>query len=403
MKIGLFIFASPLHKHEGSIYYDDAAHQNTVELCNSIFDKIIIVARCREVLKHNLVHKSLNDTRALLVLELPDFGIGGYKGWYNFFRLFFSPALQNSLAALFKHADFIYTEAPSLEGLLSTVIAMRSGRSLTFETRGEVLFNQDYMLQRFGNIGFLYAKVFEWIYTAIRRKSLAGLFVSPTMMLRYSLSNTYQESISDVQLPENLPDRSRHFTTPASRFIYVGHLEKVKRVDLILRAFHLVRDILPTNWKFDIIGDGPEMHELQALAKQLEVHANVQFHGRLTRGPSLFEFYSKADTLLMASTTEGASRTLIEGMAYGLPIISTKVGTAPDLLEDCALVAVDDTPKYAAVLARVATDPTILTKLSAQNWKRAQNFQPALLYEKRKNFFLKAVELSIEERNMQNN
>lgn len=398
MKTGLFIFASPLYKYENTLYYDDAAHQNTVELCSSMFDELLIVARCRQVRKQDLIHKRLSDTGARFVLELPDFGIGGYKGWLNSLKLFSSLQVYASLKKLIHSADFVYTEAPSLEGLLSALGTINTGRSLTFETRGEALLNPDYMFQRFGRKGLVYTKIFERTYKIIRKRSRAGLFVSPNLMQRYPVVNGYQAAISDVRLPQSLLGKPRYFEHPASRFVYVGHLEKIKRVDLILRAFHIVRDRLPSGWQFNIIGNGPEMPALQSLVQELGFESNVQFRGRIAWGEALFEFYHKSDVLLMASTSEGASRTLIEGMACGLPIISTAVGTAPELLDPSVIVPVDNLAKYAETLACVAMKPEILTKLALQNQNSVQCFYPSVLYEQRKNFFSQAIQLSQQEK-----
>lgn len=208
----------------------------------------------------------------------------------------------------------------------------------------------------------------------------------------------YQAAISDVRLPQSLLGKPRYFEHPASRFVYVGHLEKIKRVDLILRAFHIVRDRLPSGWQFNIIGNGPEMPALQSLVQELGFESNVQFRGRIAWGEALFEFYHKSDVLLMASTSEGASRTLIEGMACGLPIISTAVGTAPELLDPSVIVPVDNLAKYAETLACVATKPEILTKLALQNQNSVQCFYPSVLYEQRKNFFSQAIQLSQQEK-----
>jgi glycosyltransferase involved in cell wall biosynthesis len=138
----------------------------------------------------------------------------------------------------------------------------------------------------------------------------------------------------------------------------------------------------------------PEMQTLYQLTVQLGVTSHVSFHGRIPWSESLFRLYKESDLFLMASTSEGASRTLIEAMAVGLPAISTEVGIAPELLDPRVLVKVNNEVEYAQKLISVAIDPVLMTYLSKQNWQRSQDFRLSKLKLQREAFYAKAIELS---------
>lgn len=298
------------------------------------------------------------------------------------------------MCRLFQGADLIYTAAIALEGYLTAVAAQRVGRSLVIEMRNEVLLNRRYMAQRFGPKGIVYAWIFGRQFRTIRRQAIAGLYLNRSLMQRYPVAGEHQQAISDVQLPDEIFGQPKTYTAPARRFLYVGHLEKVKRVDLILRALHRVKDELPQGWTLDVVGDGPGMPTLRRLAKDLGIESHVRFHGRVPWGETLFDFYKRADWLLVASTTETGPRTMLESMALGTPVFSTSVGLAPDVLDQRVLAPEGNVVEYSQRLLAVANDPALMTYLSNQNRQRVQDFHLSKLRAKRTAFFARAIEIS---------
>jgi glycosyltransferase involved in cell wall biosynthesis len=79
------------------------------------------------------------------------------------------------------------------------------------------------------------------------------------------------------------------------------------------------------------VGDGPRRPQLQVLAERLGVAARAHFLGHRRDVPAL---YARATVGVLCSTHEGLSNAVIEGMAAGLPMVVTRVGGNPDLVED---------------------------------------------------------------------
>jgi len=115
-------------------------------------------------------------------------------------------------------------------------------------------------------------------------------------------------------------------------FIFVGRLEKIKGLDLLLRALALINQSLPS-WKLKIVGEGPERTNLEKLAIDLQIMDKVSFLGKKT-GDDLAKEYRQADLFVLPSLTEGQPLTLLEAWSYGLPVLVTKVGHNPWMVEE---------------------------------------------------------------------
>lgn len=391
MSFGLFILNRPVADYNGRLYLVDVCYRQTLEINRELLDRLIIVARRRLITNVPDDWTSLDVFGAKLGLELPDYGVGGVMSLVNAIQLLHRPHLRNKLRDMVINADMIYTEGPSLEGYWAAKVAKKVGKYLVMENRGETVLNHLYMKPRFGLKGLVLSWIMEKQFSCIRKQSNAGLYINHSLMKKYPVVGSLQEAISDVRLPENVFSQPRNYTNPACRFLCVGHLEKVKRLDWLLQVLKLANEKLSSKWTLDVVGDGPEESNLRQLVKRLGIHSNVIFHGRVGWGDRLFKLYRDADLFLISSLTESGPRTLIEAMASGLPVLSTAVGQAPELLDSSAVVPVHDLDGYVNCLVNMANKSSILTRLSHQNWKNAQSFKLSVLLAKRRAFFLNAL------------
>ncbi|MBN1972656.1 MAG: glycosyltransferase [Sedimentisphaerales bacterium] len=93
------------------------------------------------------------------------------------------------------------------------------------------------------------------------------------------------------------------------------------------------------NIQLDVIGDGPLKHNYQEQIESLGIDRIVQLHGSLIRS-NVLQFLQKAHILIHPSIRaanneeEGIPNILKEAMASGLPVIATKTGGIPEIVED---------------------------------------------------------------------
>ncbi len=138
----------------------------------------------------------------------------------------------------------------------------------------------------------------------------------------------------------------------------VGRLDPVKDQAGLLRAFTRVQEKHP-EVLLAIVGDGPCRAELHALTAELGLSSRVRFLGERTDVPLLLK---GMDLFVLPSIAEGISNTILEAMATGLPIVATRTGGNPELVEDGVtgmLAPVGDPQALAAALAAYVNNPQL--------------------------------------------
>ena len=144
-----------------------------------------------------------------------------------------------------------------------------------------------------------------------------------------------------------------------SGVLYIGRLSTTKGVDVLIAAMrHCLHEQLT------IIGDGPERATLEQSASQL---SNVRFLGRLPHA-RVQEYLAQARVLALASHYEGQPNVLMEAMSLGVPIVATRVGGVPDLIEDRetgVLTEPGDSLAIARGIEKISTDESFSARLVA--------------------------------------
>ena len=105
----------------------------------------------------------------------------------------------------------------------------------------------------------------------------------------------------------------------------VGRLDPIKDHTTLFRAFEAVRTVL-TKACLLVVGDGQERKRLENQAGD-----GVIFVGNRSDVP---EILRALDLFVLPSLNEGISNTILEAMATGIPVVATRVGGNPELLED---------------------------------------------------------------------
>jgi len=114
----------------------------------------------------------------------------------------------------------------------------------------------------------------------------------------------------------------------------VARLEKVKGVEYLIESIGLINSKFQIpNSKLLIIGDGSERKNLKGLANKLGLKERVGFVGQILH-EKITEYLAQADCFVLPSLKEGFGIAVLEAMAAGLPVIGTRVGGIPDIIED---------------------------------------------------------------------
>lgn len=113
------------------------------------------------------------------------------------------------------------------------------------------------------------------------------------------------------------------------RIIFVGRLESVKNPSGLLTGFSkLLEQVGKAELWF--VGDGSERPSLENAVRQTGLGERVTFFG-FQKNPETYIY--QCDVLVQPSHSEGFSLGLVEAMACGVPVISTAVGSAPEIIQ----------------------------------------------------------------------
>ena len=154
------------------------------------------------------------------------------------------------------------------------------------------------------------------------------------------------------------------------QIIAVGRLSKIKGFDLLIQAVAAIK----TPCQLVIAGDGPEKENLENLAKMLGIEKKVIFTGRLEK-QQLIHFYQESSIFCMSSYNEGMSNAMLEAIACGLPVVTTQVGGAAELVKgNGVIVPCGDSFALQSALETLLTDSQRLKQCSERSLQIASEF-----------------------------
>jgi len=140
---------------------------------------------------------------------------------------------------------------------------------------------------------------------------------------------------------------------PRVRFGIAARMVAEKDHFTLLRAFGVVAEEIP-GAELQIAGDGPLREQLVEFTKRLKLQDRVHFLGAL---PHAAQFLSQLDVFVLSSLNEGLPLALLEAMATGLPVVSTRAGGVDEAAKDgqnAYLATVGDSNDLAQAMIRMA-------------------------------------------------
>lgn len=171
---------------------------------------------------------------------------------------------------------------------------------------------------------------------------------------------------------------------PGAPFVGVlARLDPVKGHDVVLDAARLLKRGFP-ELRFLCAGEGALLDRLRWQLAPLGLAESVRFLGRV---PDAWAFLAGCRIGLVASTgSEAVSRAALEWMAAGRPLVATRVGGIPDLVEDGVtgvLVPPGDAPALAGALRDLLSNPAraeAMGRAARERWER--EFSPEPFYRR---------------------
>lgn len=133
-------------------------------------------------------------------------------------------------------------------------------------------------------------------------------------------------------LQNDLENKLSSIDVNSLNVLFLARVEKSKGIYEALDAFTIIKQKYP-QLTMTIAGDGFELDKVKKHASQLEFKKDITFTGFIT-GKDKSDTYQKAGVYIFPSYSEGMPNSVLEAMAFGLPVITTPVGGLSDFFED---------------------------------------------------------------------
>lgn len=153
----------------------------------------------------------------------------------------------------------------------------------------------------------------------------------------------------------------------------VSRLISRKRVDLLIETAAVLRS-MGLDAVLNVAGQGNLMEPLKALSERLNISDAVKFLGRV-RPEEMPRLYRDNDIFIMSSQHEGMSNAMLEAMASGLPIVTTRCEGLDELINDNGVVIEEiSAERMAKEIKSIAKDGNLYERMSLSARKKARDF-----------------------------
>ena len=147
------------------------------------------------------------------------------------------------------------------------------------------------------------------------------------------------------------------------KLVFMGSLISLKAMDVTLDAVRLARGT-GLDVRLDVLGDGAERHQLEALAVSMGLDNVVRFMGFRPQQECADVLFS-SDALILNSVLECGGAVVLEAMSVGLPVIASDWGGPADYLDaDCGILVppvprADFAKRLSDAILRLSADPAL--------------------------------------------
>jgi glycosyltransferase involved in cell wall biosynthesis len=129
----------------------------------------------------------------------------------------------------------------------------------------------------------------------------------------------------------------------APKLIIIGRQERGKGTDLVIKSLPIIMEDFP-GATLDVVGHGEALSEFQKLASTVGVQDRVTFHGKVDHD-RVMSLLQGADLFCFPTSSEGFPKAVLEALACGLPVVTTKVSVLPELIgTGCGVLVENATP-----------------------------------------------------------
>lgn len=355
----------------GSSFFDDYL---------SVFDSVEVCSRLAAT--SSLPSGSLrSDGPGISFLSVPD--ITGFQ-WIlragSVSRALLDKAIGN--------ADAVVVRAPGQLAYWAAKVAYRKQKPYMVEVIGDPAEAISHAGQGW------HFKILAWwemkrLQSLVRSAAVVSYVSKHHLQIRYpARQDALTDNISSIRLSDAEISSPRKYRTNINPFqiVFVGSLLPYKRqADLIRAAARCRNRGVPV--QVHLAGGGPQRNWLEKLSLEQKIYDHVFFYGHIADRRQLVALLDKADLFVITSASEGLPRSVLEGMARGLPVVGSRAGGIPELVRESELFEIGDVEKLAQLLCCLYKNPGRLEMMSKYSIETAKKYTITALSPRRQRLY----------------
>lgn len=364
----------------GNIYSKGLYPYNIWERYLTVFDEITVLARVKDINNEDIINDyNLSSGNNVKFVSIP--ALNSLTNLKKNKRLA-TKLIQNNI----QENDCIIARIPSEISSLSIEIAKNLDKPWAVEV-------VSCAWDAYWNHGTLKGKIFApFAFFRTRKETKQAkyaVYVTEHFLQKRYPNNGVNINCSNVELITQDLEKKTKQADFKNRYIDIGFIgflgTNIKGLDIAMKSFAIVKS-KGYDCRLHVLGGGSQT-KWELLAEDLGIADNVKFYGQLPSGKPVFDWIDKIDIYVHPSRQEGLPRAVIEVMSRGCPVIASKIGGIPELLNDNFLHKKNDYKKMSQKIISLINDTEKYNNASVSNYHKSMEYTKSSLDIKRTNFW----------------
>jgi glycosyltransferase involved in cell wall biosynthesis len=184
----------------------------------------------------------------------------------------------------------------------------------------------------------------------------------------------FSTSLREQELMAFGPRRDEDLCADRVRLIIACRQEKGKGTEKVIESLPLILKDFPQT-TLDVVGDGGALADYKKVARTINVVERVTFHGKVNHS-AVIRLLTQAELFCYPTNSEGFPKVVLEALACGLPVITTRVSVLPQLIgRGCGVLLEENSPEaMARAVKDVLSNRDVYIRMSARCVETARQY-----------------------------